>query len=127
MFSQYNAQGELEELTDHVCKTLMIQGAPEPLRTHLQVAEQSLSFAAFKNMVESYVKARVAWQDSNPSSMRAVLAMMWKGKGKGKAKGKGKQQQQGGQQQGGGNGWWQQPQKQEPSSFDQEHVVDWSI
>lgn len=92
MLASYHAAVGVDELPDDVLKTLVIQGAPEPLKTHLQVADPTISFSSLRAVVANFLKARDSWQQhesTSPTSMPMEVSHV-KGKGKGKDKGKGK-------------------------------------
>lgn len=85
LLTKYNSQAE--ELPSDVCKSLLIQGAPEPLRTHLQVADPGLSFQSLRGIVENYVKQKHAWKSETSEAEKQALIYFMKGKGKGLCKG----------------------------------------
>ena len=98
LLAHYHQVVGIDELPDSVCKTLLIQGAPEPLKTHLQMADPSMSFTALRSLVDNFMQARACWNDaahrsSSPVPMDIVAYMksLAKGRTKGKGKGKGKQ------------------------------------
>jgi len=66
---EYRRQcGITEELSDGVCKALLTQGAVEPLRTQLQVADPNLSYQDLRNMVEHFITTRATRHSAEHSS-----------------------------------------------------------
>lgn len=81
-----------------VKKTLLTAGAPEPLKTQVEVANPSLGYEDLRAMVENYISARASWKPIEPrdpsSSDQSVategvpmeVAVVRKGKGKEKSR-----------------------------------------
>eukprot|EP00930_Biecheleria_cincta_P050119 TRINITY_DN352_c0_g1_i2.p1 TRINITY_DN352_c0_g1~~TRINITY_DN352_c0_g1_i2.p1 ORF type:complete len:381 (+),score=56.79 TRINITY_DN352_c0_g1_i2:871-2013(+) len=97
---RYDRHHELEEIGGDVCKTVVIGGAPEPLKTQLRLLTGSHSYSALLEKVEEFLAASDAWPDAAAHSHYEVasrndepsdqVSMMTFAKGKGKGKGKGK-------------------------------------
>lgn len=97
LLARYHQVVGIDELPDSVCKTLLIQGSPEPLKTHLQMADPGLSFVAMRSLVDNFMKVRTSWEDKAarapapvPMDVMAFMKGWEKGKGKSKGKGRGK-------------------------------------
>lgn len=110
LVNQYNVHQSLAgELFDEVCKAVLVQGMPEPLKTQLQVAEGPQTFDRVLTMAENFVRTRRDWHvapsqqlvKAEPMDVSFMGAMKGKfgkgqfgkgkfGKGKGEGKGKGK-------------------------------------
>ena len=85
----YNKQHELEDVPDDVCKSLITAGAPEPLKTQLQLTLADLSFQQLQERIDQFLAARDIWsKETAPTEVPMEINLFAKG-GKGKS-GKGK-------------------------------------
>ena len=99
----YNDHNPLEEVSESVLKAVLVRGAPEPLKAHLEIVGHQLSYLGVLNSAEAFVRARQAWHPSGLGKTTTALEeakpmepadmevdAMYKGKAKGKGKGKSK-------------------------------------
>jgi hypothetical protein len=101
LVASYNDQHPVDELSLDILKTLVIRGAPDPLKTHLRVTGSQCEYPALRSLVENYLKTDESWhvQDVLAHHVEDELGdpmelhMVAKGKGKGKGKGRWRQQQ----------------------------------
>ena len=102
---RYDRHHELEEVGGDVCKSVVIGGAPEPLKTQLRLLAGSHSYPALLEKIEEFLAAADAWPEASTvppirlkyqvttpedTHMTDQVSMMTFAKGKGKGKGKGK-------------------------------------
>ena len=91
----YEAEPNVDALSDAIKRAVLVRGCPEPLKTHLQMNLQTyVSYSSIRNAVQSYTEAKRTWrseaaQASSSTDMEvdAVCKDGYKGKSKG---GKGK-------------------------------------
>jgi hypothetical protein len=101
LVASYNDQHPIDEFPPDILKTLVIKGAPDPLKTHLRVTGARCEYPALRSLVENYLKADESWQVQDALAHHVEeelgdpmeLHMVAKGKGKGKGKGRWRQQQ----------------------------------
>lgn len=62
LLQRYNRHCSPDELPEAVCRALIVRGAPEPLKSHLQLTGQSLSYVQFRNAIEDFLLAKKAWK-----------------------------------------------------------------
>ena len=92
---RYEAEPNVDTLSDAIKKAVLARGCPEPLETHLQMNLQAhASYGSIRNAVQSYTEGKLTWrseaaQASSSTDMEvdAVCKDGHKGKSKG---GKGK-------------------------------------
>ena len=114
LVKNYGLQHELEDVSDPVLKSLVIAGAPDTLKPHLQVLPSTTTYPQLRQVISDFLSAQTSWKrtgsavssasspptafasNSVPMDMNALLALAelsQKGRGKGKGKdlkGKGK-------------------------------------
>ena len=109
LLKEYEASTSPEELPDTVKKAVIIHGAPEPIKSHLELNAGSMDYASVREALVGYMRNREEWSSmprstvtegavlttpatvaSDAMDVSLVAAMKGKGKGKGKMKGKSK-------------------------------------
>ena len=91
LIKDYNEANPLDELSESVLKTILIKGAPQPLKAHLEVTGSRMSYKEILGTIESFVRSQREWHpDSAPNAFvpMEVDQLYWLCKGKGKGKGK---------------------------------------
>ena len=94
---RYEAEPNVDALSDAIKKAVLVRGCPEPLKTHMKMNLQTyVSYGSIRNAVQSYTEAKRTWrseaaQASSSTDMEcdAVCEDGYKGKskcGKGKSK-----------------------------------------
>ena len=92
---RYEAEPNVDSLSDSIKKAVLERGCPEPLKTHLQMNLQTYqTYKSIRSVVQSYSEAKRTWRPEavqTSSSTDMVVDAVGKDGSKGKSKaGKGK-------------------------------------
>jgi len=99
LVARFNESNPMEEISEAILKTVLIKGAPEPLKGHLEITGMQQDYREMRNAIESFVRQKYEWGDAETTAPTLQIPMdvsyIAGLKGKAKGKGKGKQQRRG--------------------------------